>query len=207
MTDTAVKIAIALGVAATCVTAVACILAIKREKRRNTGTKAHEPVRLAKTLKQDTPSVQEQPLAFSQQILAEAASRMDDFAGCFESLYKAARHGSPESCMMIMQEMTTRISHFGGCNNLKQWANSIMQRQPWSRETGQNAAQETLQLLRQAGLQMDQRTTVTADANTPTMYYHDELSTIYVGNVYKVKSPCWMFKGKTIEKGILLSTQ
>lgn len=204
MTDTAVKIVIALGAAATCVAAVACILAITRKKRSNTRRRVLEPVRHVTTQKLDAPLYQEQPVAFSQQILTEAASRMNDFAGCFESLYKATKRGSAESCMMIMQEMTVRISHFGGCDNLKQWANAIMQRQPWNQETGRRATQETLQMLQQAGLQMDLRTTVTTDANTSTMYYHDELPTMYAGSVYKVKSPCWMFMGKTIEKGILI---
>lgn len=137
-------------------------------------------------------------------VVDEARSKMDDFAGCFEPLHRAAMRGTVESSRLILQEVGNRISHFNGCEQLKAWMTVLTSdNTQWDEPTARARVAAFMQLLEKAGLQKDTHQTVTVSADTPMCYYHDDLDEMPVGETYRVESPCWTFNGKVLEKGIL----
>ena len=160
-------------------------------------------------LNKQSQSVEPKPAPDSQflppaPVVDEAKSKIEDFAGCFEPLHRAAMRGTADSSRLILQEVGNRIRHFNGCEQLKDWMTALTgDNAQWDEPTARARVNAFMQLLAKAGLQKDTRQTVTVDADTPMCYYHDDLDEMPVGETYRVKSPCWTFNGKVLEKGIL----
>jgi len=146
----------------------------------------------------------QQTIGDNETLTAEISAKIESFAGCFEPLYRASERGTAESVRLILKDISDRIRHFNGCDNLKRWMTDLTTDAD-SRDDQQARSKAGLlmALFTQAGLEKDEHTSVTVDADTCTCYYHDELDDMPIGLTCRVKSPCWTFNGKVLEKGIL----
>ncbi len=196
------KLTALLGIITTTACATLLYLRFNREKQQG-----RRPVPL-KDVSTDTAREDEKPTPQAdadEAMKAEARQKMEDFGGCFEPLRRVILRGTADSCRLILKDIHDRIRNFKGCEHLKAWMNTLAANQDsWDDDEARRKAASLMQLFKEAGLQQDERQQITTDGDTCSCYYHDELDELPVGETFKVKSPCWTFEGKVLEKGILV---
>ena len=181
---------------------IVALLFILQLKRRRQTTQTHSQQQT--TVGEHTDNLSDYGTSTYAAIVDEARRKMDDFTGCFESLYKASIRGSSDSCRLILEEIGSRTRHFNGCDHMKAWmAKQMSNNHLWDDHTARRKTALVLQLFEDAGLEKDDRLQVTVDSDTANRYYHDEIDKMPLGETYRVTSPCWTMKGHVLEKGIL----
>lgn len=140
----------------------------------------------------------------------EFADRVDKFSGLYESLHGACVEArDSEECRWVLEEWEVRLTNSGGEAIQRTWQDVVRSTTnlPSLRGGGVVGREDTillgtswLEVLHACGMERDGRPELVLKEHEKERYRISGAT--QAGKKVKVELPCWMYKGRVIERGI-----